>query len=187
VIATDTGRQYRAYQVPLGRTVKAGDPLIRFDLMEGDMLFVDRLSYNFISPKVGSAFVFETGNVPGLVEMGTPDQYFIKRIAGEPGDKLEIKEPVLYRNGKPIEGADAFGLNARREGKFRGYFNLPEGIGRYLLHGQIVAVPPHSFMGLGDNSANSEDGRYWGFVPATAIMGRPLFIYYPTNRWGIAK
>jgi signal peptidase I len=179
---------YRAYRLPLGRTVQAGDPLIRFDQMKGDMLVVDCVSYHFVRPKVGSGFVFQTGKIPGLVLEGYPDEYFIKRLAGVPGDTLEIKEPVLYRNGKPIEGAAAFEANARREGKYRGYFNGPAGRAQYLLTGTTLTVPSHSFLALGDNSLISEDGRYWGFVPEKEVMGRPLFIYYPfTRRWGPAK
>jgi signal peptidase I len=179
---------YRAYRLPLGRTVQAGDPLIRFDMMKGDMLVVDCASYHFFRPKVGSGFVFQTGKIPGLVLEGFPDEYFIKRLAGVPGDTLEIKEPVLYRNGKPIEGAAAFDANARREGKYPGYdYGIP-GRTQYLHKGESLTVPPHAFLALGDNSPISEDGRYWGFVPEKEAVGRPLFIYYPfTRRWGPAK
>jgi signal peptidase I len=179
---------YRVFRVPLGRTVNAGDPLIRFDLLKGDMVFVDCLSYHFVRPKPGSGFVFETENIAGLAASEHPDEYLIKRLVGLPGDSLEIKEPVLYRNGKPIEGAAAFEANARREGKYRGYFNLPAKGGRYLLRGQVVTVPAHSFMALGDNSSISDDGRYWGFVPEADVIGRPIFVYYPfTRRWGFAQ
>lgn len=181
------GQQYRVFKMPLGREVAAGDPLIRFDLLKGDMLFVDRFSYNFFKPKVGSGFVFETENIPDYVSNESSDQFLIKRLVGLPGDTLEIKEPVLYRNGKPIEGAAAFGKNARREGLYRGYFYAPASGGRYLRRGETATVPAHFYMALGDNSAISEDGRYWGFVPEADVVGRPLFIYYPlTRRWGVA-
>jgi signal peptidase I len=50
-----------------------------------------------------------------------------------------------------------------------------------------MTVPARSFLALGDNSANSKDGRYWGYVPAKDVVGKPLFIYYPfTSRWGPA-
>ncbi len=188
-VTVGSGSQaYRAYRIPLGRTVKAGDPLLRFDLMKGDMLVVDCVSWHFVRPKVGSGFVFETGKIPNLVLEGFGDQYFIKRLAGVPGDKIEIKEPAIYRNGKPIEGAAAFEANARREGKYRGYFNNPLGNAQNLLPGATLTVPPRSFLALGDNSLISEDGRYWGFVPEKEVLGRPLFIYYPfTRRWGPAK
>jgi signal peptidase I len=59
---------------------------------------------------------------------------------------------------------------------------------RYLGRGQTLTVPPHAFFALGDNSFNSADGRYWGFVPAADVVGRPLFVYYPfTRRWGPAR
>jgi signal peptidase I len=49
-------------------------------------------------------------------------------------------------------------------------------------------VPAQAFFALGDNSRDSQDGRYWGFVPEKDVIGRPLFIYYPfTRRWGPAR
>jgi signal peptidase I len=109
-------------------------------------------------------------------------------ISTTPGDTLEIREPALYRNGAPITGAAAFDANAKREGKYRGYFNWASGAGSLLRRGEKIEVPPDSFVALGDNSANSADSRDWGFVPAKDVVGRPLFIYYPfTSRWGVAK
>jgi len=176
-----------AFLIKLGRTARAGEPLMRFDVLTGDQLFVDRVSYNFVRPAVGDGFVFRTRNIAGI----GVDQYYIKRLVGRPGDKIEIREPVLYRNGQPITGARAFDLNARRVGLYRGYFNTPRDPrygGNYLFAGDSLTVPPHGFFALGDNSSNSEDGRYWGFVPEKDVVGRPLFIYYPfTRRWGVAR
>ncbi len=177
----------RVYWIPTGRTVKRGEPIMSFDLLTGDLLFVDRITYNFVRPKVGQGFVFHTRQIPDIGE----DQYYIKRLVGVPGDTLEIKEPVLWRNGTPIDGADAFDLNGRRSGKYRGYFNAPPA-GRdsrhYLFSGEVITVPTDSFFALGDNSAESRDSRYWGFVPAKEVVGKPLFIYYPlTKRWGLAN
>jgi signal peptidase I len=167
------------------RTAERGKPLISFDLLTGDQLFVDRVSYHFMPPQVGQGFVFRTGKIPGIGE----DQYYIKRLAGVPGDKLEIRQPVLYRNGAPIAGAAAFDLNAKRIGRYAGYFNIPSDLGaQYLSAGTTMTVPANSYFALGDNSGNSRDGRYWGFVPAKEVVGRPLFIYYPfTRRWGPAR
>jgi signal peptidase I len=56
-----------------------------------------------------------------------------------------------------------------------------------LFAGQEITVPAGGYLAMGDNSGNSLDGRYWGFVPAADIVGRPLMIYYPfTKRWGPA-
>jgi signal peptidase I len=105
---------------------------------------------------------------------------------GRPGDTIQIHEPRIYRNGQPITGASAFEKNGRREGNYHGYFNGPAGSARYLLSDdEKLVVPAHKFFAMGDNSGNSSDGRYWGFVPAKDVVGRPLFIYYPfTSHWG---
>ncbi len=172
-----------------GKYVKTGERVFSFDKLTGDQLFVDRFSYNFVKPTVGDGFVFRTGNIPVLGER-YGDQYYIKRLVGTPGDVMEVREPVLYRNGRPISGSAAFDRNAHRTGHYTGYFNgHPDD--RYpnaqLFAGQKITVPPAGYLAMGDNSANSQDGRYWGFVPAKDVVGRPLVIYYPfTTRWGVA-
>ena len=181
----NTGRSDRVYLFPLPGAVRAGDPVVRFDLMTGDQLFVDRVSYHFMRPRVGQGFIFSTGHIPAI----GLDQYYIKRLVGTPGDTLEVRSPVLYRNGSPITGARAFDLNAGRVPPYGGYtFGDTLFGGRRLFQGQTLTVPPGSFFAMGDNSANSSDGRVWGFVPAADAVGRPLFIYYPfTRRWGPAR
>jgi signal peptidase I len=165
-----------------GKRVRAGERALAFDELTGDQLFVDRVSYHFIRPKVGSGFVFRTGNIPGIAQT-YGDQYYIKRLVGVPGDKLEIREPALFRNGEPITGASAFAANAKRIERYTGYVAYGN-----LRPGDILTVPADSYFALGDNSSNSQDGRYWGFVPAKDVVGRPMFVYYPfTSRWGPAR
>lgn len=174
-------------EVPLDLHAREGKPFLSFDILTGDQLFVDRFSYNFVRPKVGQGFVFRTDHIysPYMLNPDTGKQlqeYYIKRLVGVPGDKLEVRDPVLYRNGKPITGAAAFTANNHREGKYRGYSNFG-----YLGPGDVLTVPPHRFFAMGDNSHNSEDGRYWGFVPDKDVVGHPLFVYYPfTRHWGPA-
>ncbi|MBE7538966.1 MAG: signal peptidase I [Opitutaceae bacterium] len=186
-----------------GRIVQSGERILSFDILTGDQLFVDRMSYHFIQPPIGSGFVFRTGNIPGIRDTHG-DQYYIKRLVGGPGDVIEIREGtlgargnnsaiaavapndragVLMRNGKPIEGAKAFEKNNERDGLYAGYMPYGE-----LALGRQLTVPKGSFFALGDNSRNSLDGRYWGFVPSRDVVGRPLWIYYPfTSRWGPAR
>jgi signal peptidase I len=177
----------RVFWVPLGKQVRRGEKILSFDILTGDLLFVDRMSYNFVRPRVGSGFVFKTENIisPSMERAdGTQiKEYYIKRLVGVPGDTLEVKAPVLWRNGRPIEGARAFGLNARQEGIYPGYTN-----GGSLEAGAGLKIPEKSFFAMGDNSPDSKDSRYWGFVPEREVVGRPLFIYYPlTSRWGPAR
>ncbi len=174
--------------VNLDQPAIAGKPIISFDILTGDQLFVDRISYHFMRPQVGQGFVFRTDHIksPYMVDRDTGqqiEQYYIKRLVGVPGDTLEVKEPVLYRNGQPITGADAFDKNAHRAERYPGY-----GAIGLLEAGQTVTVPPEKYFAMGDNSADSADGRYWGYVPAKDVVGRPLFVYFPfTRHWGPAK
>ena len=182
-------RVYLALRVPMGRMVRAGEPIVRFDVMTGDQLFVDRVTYQFTRPTVGQGFVFRTDHIPEI-ESQFGDQYFVKRLIGIPGDSIEIRQPMIYRNGAPITGSEAFDLNANRVGLYKGYFNALHDDARYtqLFPGETIRVPDRSYLAMGDNSFDSFDGRFWGYVPAADVIGRPLFIYYPfTRRWGPAK
>lgn len=185
VVNENTRAKKRAVRIPLNRTVKQGDPVLEFDVLTGDQLFVDRMSYHFVKPSVGQGFVFRTGKIdsPYMKERNTGrqiDEYYVKRLVGTPGDTLAIKDYTLFRNGKPITGAAAFGKNARREDRYVGYRNTHD-----LEIGKTMTVPADHYMALGDNSANSQDSRYWGYISAKEVIGRPIFIYYPfTKRWG---
>lgn len=167
-----------------GKQVKSGERVMSFDIITGDQLFVDRMSYHFVRPSVGSGFVFRTDNIAGI----GMEQYYIKRLVGTPGDVLEVKPPVLLRNDTPIRGSVAFEKNEKRLDRYGGYFNPPESMGGFLKPGEKLKVPADSYFAMGDNSGNSQDSRYWGYVPAKDVVGRPLLVYYPfTKHWGPAR
>jgi len=177
---SDDGGRIRLLRT--GRQVRRGERVMAFDILTGDQLFVDRMSYHFVKPKVGSGFVFRTGNIDGIARV-YGDQYYIKRLVGVPGDSLEIRDFGLHRNGAPIEGARAFEANARRTGNYVGYRH--EGL---LRAGARLQIKADEYFALGDNSANSADGRYWGSVPAKDVVGRPVLVYFPfTRHWGPAQ
>lgn len=164
---------------------KEGDYLFNFDILSGDMLFVNRFSYHFVKPKVGDPIVFKTINIANMRNWdGTPeDKYYIKRLVGLPGDVLSVAEPVLLRNQKPIEGASPFEKNAKRIDGYEGYFAV-----QLLGPGQSYRVPDHTIFAMGDNSGHSWDSRYWGPVPERELVGKAAFIFYPfTQRFGLAK
>jgi signal peptidase I len=169
-----------------GVKVEEGQPVVSFDVLLGDQLFVDRVSYHFFRPEVGDPIVFRTDNIEGMSERER-GKYYIKRLVGTPGDTLQVKEPVLYRNGAPITGARAFDLNARRVGEYEGY--LAEITPRDLVPlTDPYVVPQDCYIGMGDNSDESADSRVWGPMPRSALVGKALFIYYPfTKHVGSAK
>ena len=170
----------------VGRSVEAGDPIIRFDITLGDALFVDRISYHFRRPKAGEPFVFRTNAIReelGRLTGDYTDKYYIKRIGGVGGETLEIQDGTLLVNGEPRDEVEAFGRNATKEGEYNGYINHT-----LLAEGREMQVPEGKFVALGDNSGNSLDSRYWGFVPDKSVIGKAIFIYYPfTKRWGVAE
>jgi signal peptidase I len=144
------------------------------------------LTYHFRKPKAGDPFVFRTQKILQAVGKATGDytpKYYIKRIGGVENETLEIVDHTLIVDGQPRDEVPAFGRNARLEGEYVGYQNV-----KLLAEGKKMKVPENSYVALGDNSGNSADSRYWGFVPQESVIGRAIFIYYPfTKRWGLSE
>ena len=191
-VTLEDGRAVVTTMLRTGKHVKAGERVLSFDIITGDQLFVDRMSYHFVRPRVGSGFVFRTTNIPGAIGEGGRhiDSYYIKRLVGVPGDTLQVKAPALHRNGAPITGAQAFMDNCERAGKYRGYTNEPRDRGfRYLVSpGETYTISKDGYFAMGDNSGDSQDSRYWGEVPKKDAVGRPLWVFYPfASHWGPAK
>jgi signal peptidase I len=86
---------------------------------------------------------------------------YIKRVIGVPGDRLEIRNGVVWINGKPLDEP---------------YVTFPMSTTEKYAY-QSVTVPRHHYFVMGDNRGNSYDSRFWGFVPRENIIGTPLFIY----------
>jgi len=183
VVETPTGT---GLVLDLNKKVEAGEDILRFDITLGDALFVDRLSYHFRKPKAGEPFVFRTDDIQQEIGKHSGDftnKYYIKRLAGVEGEALEIRDGTLLVDGEPRAEVEAFGRNARREGEYSGYLNQ-----LLLAEGREMKIPEGKFVALGDNSGNSLDSRYWGFVPEKAVIGKAFFIYFPfTERWGVAE
>lgn len=172
--------------------VQAGENLLNFDILTGDMLFVDRISCHFVNPSRGDTFVFRTHSIPGLAVQGIPSQnYYVKRLAGAPGDKLRVdNDGKLYVNGNVVTGPEPMVLNSQTAIS-RNYYGYLADIGNYAYAIPLTKeyqVTPGHYYALGDNSANSFDSRGWGEVPEKDLVGRPLVILHPFGpRWGWAK
>ena len=179
------------FSVYAGRTYRKGEIIAKGAIDTGDQVFVDKFSYNFVKPHRGDVFVFKTNHIPGIAEdpqTGAP--FYIKRLAGIPGDTLRINPPKLYVKGanEPKEQVvQRFGFErvmTEKDG-YKGYF-----LGRdYLARpDQTFVVPPDGYFAMGDNSSNSFDSRYWGPVPDANLVGRGLFVYWPfLPHWGIIR
>jgi signal peptidase I len=176
------------FRVLPGGRYRKGEVIARGAIDTGDQVFVDKFSYNFVRPHRGDVFVFRTDNIPDIP--GDPEtgehSFYIKRLAGLPGDSLRIDPPVLYANGQVAEG---FGFARVMAAKlpYHGYTSGPPS---KLLSDptRTFTVPSHSYFAMGDNSAHSFDSRWWGPVPEPNLVGRGLFVYWPfTWHWGIIR
>jgi len=103
-----------------------------------------------------------------------PERDFIKRVIGLPGETLEVRNKKVFINGKPLAEPYVhflFPPEERAPGDVN--FDLSE----KSDYGPVNVPAGHYFM-MGDNRDNSEDSRYWGFMPADYIKGKALFVYF---------
>ena len=182
-----------AFQIPTGTKENT--------LLVGDFLLVNKMVYGaeipgtnvrlpaFDPPERGDIVVFE----PPPRARQAENTNYVKRIVGLPGDTLQMVDGALYRNGAPVPEPYAVHkrpfedprspqfdwqrshLKASSERRSQEYRPTRDNWGP-------IVVSPDSFFVMGDNRDNSEDSRYWGFVPSDAVKGRPLIIYYSYDR-----
>ena len=148
------------YKIPTGS--------MKPTFMEEDKIFVDKLSYRFHSPERGDIIVFKYPL--------DRKKDFVKRLAGLPGESLEIRKGVLLVNGKSMT-EPPFSKNT--------YYNVEDW--KFGKSGQVIRVPEGHYFALGDNSAHSADSRQWGFVPKKDLVGKAFMIWWPPKRIRIAK
>lgn len=164
-------------------------------LLVGDFLLVNKAVYGAQLPGTSlglPAFGTPTrGDVVVFRPPHEPDKNYVKRLVGVPGDTLSMQDKVLYINGEPqaepyVQHIDPLGqpVHLPEMQWQRSYLAPGVDPDQYRptrdTWGPIV-VPEGYYFVLGDNRDDSEDSRYWGFVEASAIKGKPLFIYYSFN------
>lgn len=110
-----------------------------------------------------------------IVFHATPEDDFVKRIIGLPGDKVEYKNDVLYINDKAVKEPylDKYKVGLNKE-KLTGDFTL-----KGISHGVNDVVPKDHIFVLGDNRKDSYDSRYFGFVPIENVVGKVNLRYWP--------
>ncbi|RXJ04639.1 signal peptidase I [Anaerobacillus alkaliphilus] len=144
---------------------------------KGDRVFVSKSSYKlFGEPKAGDIIVIDSRTykprtlVDELKEhplvaifKESPDNYkWIKRVIGEPGDRLELKQGTLYRNGEELNEDYIF---EGMDGSF-----------------EAITVPEDHVFVLGDNRNHSGDSRMIGTIPYENIVGKVMVRYFPFNK-----
>ena len=176
----------QAFQIPT--------PSMENTLLVGDYLLVDKLHYG---GRFGAPFVpyrpIKHGDIIVFHYPVNPEQHFVKRVIGVPGDRVRLINKHVYVNGVAVsEPYTVYKLGDHQV--FRDEFprlNLPYGIEadwwlqmqKLVEDGQLIVPSGHYFV-MGDNRDDSSDSRYWGFVPQENIIGRPLVIYWSLNSFG---
>jgi signal peptidase I len=159
----------QAFKIPTGSMEE--------NLLIGDHLLVNKFVFG---PTVSGA---ERAALPiGEIGRGDvivfkypvePERDFIKRVIGLPGETVEVRERTVYVNGSPIEEPYAHYLLPASTADYHEVtsFDVRERYGP-------VTVPPNQYFVMGDNRDNSQDSRYWGFLPRELIKGKALMIYW---------
>ena len=124
-----------------------------------------------------------------------PSVHLVKRVIGLPGDRIHLLDGVVYRNDVAL--TEPYAVHRRApEDTFRDDFpnmNTMDGAVntnwwirlRGMVRNGEITVPANSYFVMGDNRNNSEDSRYWGFVPREAIVGKPFLVYFSFRQPGM--
>ena len=131
----------------------------------GNHLMVNKFIYYFKKPERGDIIVF--------VYPVNPKKDFIKRLVGLPGETIQIKDGSVFINGEELRSPQTIAE--------RYYYN--EG-----MYGEgLIKIPDNTYFVMGDNTKNSKDSRFWGFVPKKNLLGKAFFVYWPLIKMRIIK
>jgi signal peptidase I len=143
-----------AYHVPTGSMIPT--------IVEHDRIMSNKFIYRFTDPAPGDVVVFRPSS-----NVHTDAPRLVKRLIGVEGDWIEVKDGIVYRNGRAL-------------------------VEPYLNQTPDYVIPPvrvpagHVFV-LGDNRRNSYDSHAWGFLPKKNIIAKAMFCYWPLDRVGILR
>ena len=158
-------------------------------LMTGDHVMIDKLAYSPAGNLSRQLLPYQEVQRGDIIVFRYPldiTKNYVKRAIGVPGDRIRIVDKQLFLNGKPaVEPykhlTTAFYLPFRDNFPATPDFPIfPSGAAMLRDHvqGSELVVPPGRYFALGDNRDNSEDSRFWGFVPRENIIGKPIIVYW---------
>ena len=163
-------------------------------LLVGDCLLVDKQSYgpgDFLDHALLPPDDVHRGDLVVFHFPPDPSRDLVKRVIAVGGDRIRLLDGRVILNDVPIREPYAYYSPAFLE-SFRDDFPSlrmtdPNVDPRWwaelrrIIHDGEVTVPKGDYFVMGDNRNDSEDSRYWGFVPQANIVGRPLLVYFTTN------
>jgi signal peptidase I len=183
------------FQIPTGSMIPT--------LKVGDFILVNKYAYGIRLPVVGTKIIDVGDPERGDSMVFIPpheEEYFIKRVIGLPGDRVRYQNKTIYING--VEQIQVFQQEIRefrpRQLEFEETFgDRPHAIYRNLYNDPRVQewlVPEGHYFMMGDNRDQSNDSRFWGFVPDENVVGRAFAVWmhkdpglsmptFSTTRW----
>ncbi len=167
---------FQAFKIPTGS--------MEHNLLIGDHLIVNKMVFAPTLTGFERAILpdraIKRGDVVVFKFPQDPERDFVKRVIGLPGDRLELHRKQVYINGQAIPQPYVEFLEPPSSDGPPKVDDLREEYGP-------VTVPTDQYFMMGDNRDNSQDSRYWGFMPLSYVKGEALFIYFSFEENGSAS
>jgi signal peptidase I len=158
----------QAFKIPTGS--------MENNLLIGDHLLVNKFIFGPTPLAIGRALLpvrpIHRGDIVVFKYPDEPDRDFIKRVIGLPGETIELKNKKVLVNGQPLDEPYVHFLTPPS--------NDYQEVTSYDVRERFgpVTVPADKYFVMGDNRDNSQDSRYWGFLPRSYVKGKALLIYW---------
>ena len=123
-----------------------------------DRIVVNKVAYHFREPERQEVVVFRQ-----VAPEGSSKRDLIKRVMGLPGEELEIKNGIVYIDGKAVEETHPMNRDFSDFGP--------------------ITIPPEAYFVMGDNRPASADSRYWGFLPRENLIGPAFIRIWPLTKF----
>ncbi len=161
-------------------------------LLIGDHLFVNRVQFSKPSPWITRLMPYRELHHDETAVFLSPEQpglFLVKRIIGVPGDRIHLRDDVVYRNGQRL--VEPFVRHKREHNPYTDNFPAVPPLEIYgitnrkwaqelpsHIEGDDIVVPPGYYFAMGDNRDVSYDSRFFGLVPRENLIGSPMVIYW---------
>ncbi|MGH9500240.1 MAG: signal peptidase I [Terriglobales bacterium] len=170
-------------------------------LLIGDHVFVNREQFAPPTHWMGPLLPYrqiQRGDIVVFLSPAEPGLYVVKRIMGIPGDRIHLRNGVVYRNGEKLDEPYVIhqgppdipyrdNFPAVEPSEFNNIAPNWQLTLKNYIQGDDLVVPPGNYFAMGDNRDVSYDSRFWGFIPRPNVIGRPMFIYWsfetPPNQY----
>ena len=157
----------QAFKIPTGS--------MENNLLIGDHLLVNKFVFAPAATAVEETLLpidpIARGDIIVFKYPEDPERDFIKRTIGLPGETIELRNKKVFIDGTMLDEpyVQYLWTPSDEEGTFDFDVRMTYG---------PVTVPEGQYFMMGDNRDNSQDSRYWGFLPREYIKGKALFVYF---------